>query len=389
MNARVLPDAEALARASAELVLEAEAAAGERFAICLTGGSTPQATHRLLASDEYRGRADWSRWHVFLGDERRVPLDDPRSNYQNARESLLDHVPIPAGQIHPLTDADQYEGLLRAFFGEAPRFDLLMLGMGDDGHTASLFPGSVSLLESERWVIAPPDVVQGMSRLTLTLPALDAARRTVFLVAGAAKADPIRRISAGEQLPAGMVRGAEWLLDEAAALSPRDARIEAARANVYERERRLPEALVHARQAVLLSPFDVELARHRLSLVMALQRWSELDSALEQLKTALRQGGNNVTEVHLAASQAHAARGNLARAVLELKTTATLDARNPAIWAAVGRTSEAQGDLTGAVAAFRQVIALKPGDTEATEALTRVERAKADARLRQMLAPAH
>ena len=156
MNARVLPDAAALARAAAELVLEAEATAGERFAICLTGGSTPQATHRLLASDEFRGRADWSRWHVFFGDERHVPLDDPRSNYFNARESLLDHVPIPAGQIHPLTDADQYEGLLRAFFGEAPRFDLLMLGMGDDGHTASLFPGSVSLLESERWVIAPP-----------------------------------------------------------------------------------------------------------------------------------------------------------------------------------------------------------------------------------------
>ena len=217
MNARVLADAAALARAAAELVLEAEAAAGERFAICLTGGSTPQATHRLLASDEFRGRADWSRWHVFFGDERHVPLDDPRSNYFNARESLLDHVPIPAGQIHPLTDADQYEGLLRAFFGEAPRFDLLMLGMGDDGHTASLFPGSVSLLESERWVIAPPDVVMDMSRLTLTLPALDAAKRTVFLVAGAAKADAIRRIKGGEQLPAGMVQGAEWLLDEAAA----------------------------------------------------------------------------------------------------------------------------------------------------------------------------
>ena len=217
MNARVFPDTEALARASAELVLEAEAASGERFAICLTGGSTPQATHRLLASDEFRGRADWSRWHVFLGDERRVPLDDPRSNYFNARTSLLDHVPIPAGQIHPLTDADQYEGLLRAFFGEAPAFDLLMLGMGDDGHTASLFPGSISLLEQERWVIAPPDVVQGMKRLTLTVPALNAARRTIFLVSGAAKANALHRIRSGEQLPAGMVRNAEWLVDEAAA----------------------------------------------------------------------------------------------------------------------------------------------------------------------------
>jgi len=182
---------------------------------------------------------------------------------------------------------------------------------------------------------------------------------------------------------------ARALLTEAAALSPRDARVEAARATAYEREGRLVEALEHARQAVLFSPFDVELARHRLRLVMAVQRWSELDGALEQLKTALRQGGNNVTEVHLAASQAHVARGNLARAVLELKTAATLDARNPAIWAAVGRTSEAGGDLTGAGAAFRQVIALKPGDSEATEALARLERAKADAHLQQMLAPLH
>jgi 6-phosphogluconolactonase len=217
MNTHVAADADALARTAAELVAEASAAAGERFAIALTGGNTPQATHRLLATDVYRDRIDWARWHVFFGDERKVPLDDPRSNYRNAADTLLDHVPIPRGQIHPLTDADQYEGLLRAFFGEAPRFDLLMLGMGDDGHTASLFPGSVSLLEEERWVIEPPDVVQGMSRLTLTLPALNAARRTVFLVGGEAKAEPLRRIAAGEQLPAAMVQHAEWLLDAAAA----------------------------------------------------------------------------------------------------------------------------------------------------------------------------
>jgi 6-phosphogluconolactonase len=92
-----------------------------------------------------------------------------------------------------------------------------MLGMGDDGHTASLFPGSISLREEERWVIAPPDVVKGMARLTLTLPALNAARRALFLVAGQDKADALRRIEAGEELPAGMVRGAEWLVDEAAA----------------------------------------------------------------------------------------------------------------------------------------------------------------------------
>jgi 6-phosphogluconolactonase len=215
VNLRVLSDAAAVARAAADEIIAASAAAGERFAICLSGGSTPQAMYRLLAGDD-RDRVDWARWHVFFGDERRVPPDDPNSNYGNACVALLDRVPIPEGQIHPLTDADQYEGLLRAFFGESPRFDLLMLGMGDDGHTASLFPGSISLREEERWVIAPPDVVKGLARLTLTLPALNAARRALFLVAGKDKADALRRIEAGEELPAGMVRGAEWLVDEAA-----------------------------------------------------------------------------------------------------------------------------------------------------------------------------
>jgi 6-phosphogluconolactonase len=217
MNIRVLADGEAVARAAADLIAEASASAGDRFAIALSGGSTPKATFALLAGDGYRDRIDWRRWHVFFSDERRVPLDDERSNYRSAREALLSRVPIREAQVHPLTDADVYEGLLRAFFGEAPDFDLLMLGMGDDGHTASLFPGSIALLEEERWVIAPPDVVQGMARLTLTLPALNAARRTIFLVSGASKADALRRIRSGEQLPAGMVRGAEWLVDEAAA----------------------------------------------------------------------------------------------------------------------------------------------------------------------------
>ena len=217
MNLTVLPDAGAVARAAADAFVSAVAGAGERAAVCLSGGSTPQAAHRLLASPEYAGRVDWARVHVFFGDERQVPLDDERSNFRSARESLLDHVPVPAAHVHALTDADQYEGLLRAFFGERAAFDLLFLGMGDDGHTASLFPGSVSLLEQERWVIDPPDVVAGMRRHTLTLPALNAARRTLFLAVGPAKADPLGRIRAGEPLPAGMVSGAEWLVDEAAA----------------------------------------------------------------------------------------------------------------------------------------------------------------------------
>jgi 6-phosphogluconolactonase len=217
VNLTVCNDPAEVALRAADAFVEAVAAAGERPAVCLTGGSTPQTTHRLLASPEYAGRVDWPRVHVFLGDERQVPLDDPRSNYRNACESLLDHVPVTAANVHPLTDADQYEGLLRAFFGERCEFDILFLGMGDDGHTASLFPGSVSLLEQERWVIDPPDVVQGMARHTLTLPALKAARRTYFLVTGTAKAAPLARVRAGEPLPAGMVEDATWLADSAAA----------------------------------------------------------------------------------------------------------------------------------------------------------------------------
>jgi len=215
MNLTVCKDGADLARQAADAFVEA-AAAGDRPALCLTGGSTPQAMHRLLASPEYAGRVDWPRLNVFFGDERQVPLDDPRSNYHAAREALLEHVPVDPARVHPITDADQYEGLLRSFFGDRPDFDLLFLGMGDDGHTASLFPGSVSLHEDERWVIDPPDVVQGMARHTLTFPALSAARRTIFLVSGAAKAPALARIRGGEQLPAGMVPGAEWFVDEAA-----------------------------------------------------------------------------------------------------------------------------------------------------------------------------
>jgi 6-phosphogluconolactonase len=220
MRLHVHADAEAAARAVAEEIAAASAAAGERFAIALAGGSTPQAAYALLAQGPLGERIDWRRWHVFFGDERQVPLDDPRSNYRNAREALLDRVPIPSGQIHPFTSADTYEGLLRAFFGERPDFDLLLLGMGDDGHTASLFPGSIALLEEERWAIEPPDVVGGMARLTLTLPALNAARRRLFLVSGAAKADALERVRSGGDVPAAQVRDADWHVDRAALGQP-------------------------------------------------------------------------------------------------------------------------------------------------------------------------
>jgi 6-phosphogluconolactonase len=216
MRLHELADGEAVAREAATRIAAADADSGERFAICLSGGSTPQTMYGMLASDEFASRMHWKRWHVFFGDERQVPLDDDRSNYANARRELLDRVPIPHGQIHPLTDADQYEGMLRSFFGARCDFDVLLLGMGDDGHTASLFPGSISLMEEERWVIEPPDVVGGMARYTLTLPALSAARRTFFLVSGAGKHDALRRVRAGEALPSGMVTDADWLVDRAA-----------------------------------------------------------------------------------------------------------------------------------------------------------------------------
>jgi 6-phosphogluconolactonase len=217
-------DAAAAASAVADAIVAASHAAGERFAIALAGGSTPQATYRLLAGPERAGAVAWHRWYVFFGDERRVPLDDPRSNYAQATAALLDHVPIPRDHVHPLVDADVYEGLLRSFFGASPDFDVLLLGMGDDGHTASLFPGSIALLEADRWVVAPPEVVAGTERLTLTLPALSAARRSLFLVTGAGKADALGRIAAGEPLPAAAVPNAEWHLDAAAAAGLRDGR---------------------------------------------------------------------------------------------------------------------------------------------------------------------
>jgi 6-phosphogluconolactonase len=217
VNLHVHADADAAVRAVAGAIRDASHAPVERFAIALAGGSTPQAAYRVLAASPYAEEVAWHRWHVFFGDERKVPLDDERSNYRQACESLLDHVPIPSNHVHALVDPEIYEGLLRSFFGEAPDFDVLLLGMGADGHTASLFPGSIALLERERWVIEPPDVVEGMARLTLTLPALLSARRTLFLVTGEAKAGALARIAAGEPLPAGMIPGAEWHVDTAAA----------------------------------------------------------------------------------------------------------------------------------------------------------------------------
>lgn len=226
--------APAAARLIAETLSQAAAAHG-RATVALAGGNTPRAVYELLAAPPLRDAVPWRQVHIFWGDERCVPPTDPQSNYRMAREALLEQVPVPAEQVHrlageapnPLAAAAAYEATLRGLFPgvAAPPFDLVLLGMGEDGHTASLFPGSPALEERVRWVAAPYVPRLNAHRLTLTLPALNGARRVCFLVAGSAKAAMVRRVLApriGEEpLPAALVRPTAgdviWLLDEAAA----------------------------------------------------------------------------------------------------------------------------------------------------------------------------
>ena len=208
-----------------------------RFIVALSGGSTPKTTMQLLAEPPYRDEIDWGRVHVAWGDERCVPPDDERSNFRLAREALLDRVPIPPAQIYRMPGerndydaaADAYEATLRNLFalgpGEQPRFDLIHLGLGTNGHTASLFPGSPALDERERLVAAPWVEEVGMRRLTLTPPVINAAREVLFLVAGEEKASVVHEVLRGPRdparLPAQLVAPTEgrltWLLDAAAA----------------------------------------------------------------------------------------------------------------------------------------------------------------------------
>jgi 6-phosphogluconolactonase len=239
LDTRVFPDIDALSRGALEEVLrnlhEAVAQRG-RFAIALSGGHTPAKMYALWgAPGKYRDETPWDRVHMFWGDERYVPADDPLSNYRMTREALLGHVPIPAANVHPAPTslptpekaAEAYDAHLRGFFGAAePAFDVTLLGLGPEGHTASLFPGSPALEEKQRWVAAVQVAAKPPNRLTFTLPVLNRSRNTYFLVAGenkreilaALRAEPDSRPS---QYPAGRVRPADgrvlWLLDQAAA----------------------------------------------------------------------------------------------------------------------------------------------------------------------------
>jgi len=180
-----------------------------RFALALSGGSTPAPFYRALAESANRKRLDWGHIHLFWGDERPVPQDHPESNYRMAKETLIDPVGIPDANVHRVPAemdvrlaAFSYEEVLRDFFdGNWPRFDLVLLGMGADGHTASLFPHSAGLNEEQRWFIANYAPVRETWRLTLTRRAINAARRVWVLVRGESKAEKLAEVLAGLQDP--------------------------------------------------------------------------------------------------------------------------------------------------------------------------------------------
>lgn len=230
----LLPDEPRLVRAAAEQVvqtLRAALKAREEATCVLTGGSTPRPLYRLLATD-YAHALDWARVRVFFSDERFVPPDHAASNYRMAREALLDALPNPPPRVHPFPTelpspaeaAHAYERTLRGVFGDGgPRFDLVLLGMGSDGHVASLFPGGPELAERERWAVASeaPAGAEVRERLSLTLPVLSSGRTVLFLVSGAAKREAVRAVlrSERETPPAERVGARErllWFLDAAA-----------------------------------------------------------------------------------------------------------------------------------------------------------------------------
>jgi 6-phosphogluconolactonase len=232
---QVFDDLEQLSQAAAELFVERAGHAAKtyaRFAVALSGGHTPRRTYQILAKAPYRNRVDWDKVHVFWGDERCVPPGDDRNNAGMARSALLDHVPIPPEQIHPIpgevasTDAaTQYETLLRRFFVNQPaRFDLILLGLGRDGHTASLFPGTPVLDERDRWVAHVHIGSEPFDRVTLTVPLINQAAVVAFLVVGKDKAPALQKARAASfdphQLPARLIcpdGDLRWLADRAAA----------------------------------------------------------------------------------------------------------------------------------------------------------------------------
>lgn len=237
LNISVFETAKQLALAAAERFVEYGYefhSKVERFSVALAGGNTPRRVYELLATERFKNRIEWSQVHLFFGDERCVPPTHAESNYAMAYESLISRVPIPANNVHRIIgegnaneNALAYENQLRSYFAgmQWPRFDLVFLGMGDDGHTASLFPNSRALQETVRWVVPTRNEQSGQDRITLTAPVFNQARRILFLVTGKKKAQRLKEVlrpePGSELLPAKAIAPVagmlEWLIDADAA----------------------------------------------------------------------------------------------------------------------------------------------------------------------------
>jgi 6-phosphogluconolactonase len=227
-------DPEAMAKVAAERIIARIDANPGRAAICLTGGSSPKQLYQLLGGEAYRSRIPWDHVHWFIGDERFVPATDPRNNMAMARNIFLDACappdnihPIPTDLASPEESARAYESELKSCYGAGvlnparPLFDLVLMGVGPDGHTASLFPGYPATEETGRWAVGVPKahVEPFVPRVTLTLPTLGCCHEMLFEVAGADKRAILTRVLEGENLPAGRARAVGetlWLVDHAA-----------------------------------------------------------------------------------------------------------------------------------------------------------------------------
>jgi 6-phosphogluconolactonase len=235
-NVVVLSDGEAIAEGAAKQLVARLAQAGDRPAVCITGGEGPQRLFQLLAREPYRSRIAWSRTHWFLTDDRFVPTDSPLSNVGMARRLFLDQVGAPVKNIHAIAStaanveeaAQLYESELKQFYASdrfdraRPLFALVLMGLGPDGHTASLFPNAPALRERERWVagVEKAGCAPFVPRVTLTFPALASTREMLFLVSGNEKRDILARVLSGSDLPASQPWSEGelvWLVDRAAA----------------------------------------------------------------------------------------------------------------------------------------------------------------------------
>ncbi|MCJ7625637.1 MAG: 6-phosphogluconolactonase [Anaerolineaceae bacterium] len=235
-NIHTLPNADSLAERAAKHIIRTASeaiAARNRFSIALSGGSTPRKLHSLLSEPSFSAKVNWAKTHFFWGDERCVPPDHQDSNYRMAVETLLNHIPCPqenihrmSGEIDPQIAADQYERTLKRFYGHSSHsIDLICLGMGEDGHTASLFPGTAAIHETQRWVVAHFVEKLFAWRITLTPAMINAASNVLFLVSGEKKAEILKKVLQGPEqpdvLPAQIVKPAsgklEWFIDECAA----------------------------------------------------------------------------------------------------------------------------------------------------------------------------